>query len=446
MSIKRIFLLILLFSVALILFFKFINKHDHSVKTPKDYPQEIIQKSPESCGRLPLKDEIIIENVWQIFKTPKGIVRLLNAYLDTRTKESVVRINANGIKLEKGHSVYCQLFYDDNNPPEVVKVSEFIPMWNQSISIYSYKNRPFFINCPLKVDKGRVRIPQSVSLTLDACAAAHNNLNVINNQPEDGKPKEFGVCTLDLSYDDQTFGARYTEWLHLLKILGAHKIHLYNNIADPDFVSVLKLFEEKGTIEMKDFSSPTDVHDDNMNDLLELNMLNDCFYRVKNLYNFVVILDYKEAIIPVKPTDRTWHDLMKNIDQSVIVDLYSSSNVYFKETEQIADISGYHHMLHRIERADNFVNPRSHVRSFIVPENILLLTSQSTFTCLAEPCTDFLIPGEISRNYNYMSHEVEAMAVTVTDTTIWKYKDELIELFKGTLRDLNLLNDPDELK
>jgi hypothetical protein len=173
------------------------------------------------------------------------------------------------------------------------------------------------IVCPLEKDG---KIPQSVSLATSRCGKAHNNLNIINNQPTNGTKNEFGVCSKQLHFKDRKFGVRFIEWVHLLRILGAHQIHLYKEIVHKDVEKVVDYLHEKNLIEIDAFLAPSDLKSTTFHTVerrtLEMNLLHDCLYRVKNLYKYIIVIDTDEIIMPTMESHRNWHDLMNHVKES----------------------------------------------------------------------------------------------------------------------------------
>lgn len=438
----RLFLVLVLASTIVIFCVLSINH-----KVVHEEPLEFLgtSKNITTCGSFPSPDEISRDNVWQVLKIGKDSVRFLNAYLDTRKGRKLVRINANGIQLDK-IKIYCQFFYDDFNPPDIVESSGFIPMWNQSEK--QHFTRPYMITCPLGKVKNRTGVPRSVSLAAHACDYAKNNLNIINNQPIDGKKKEFGVCsyqvilTIEQAFVDENFLIRYMEWMHLLNILGADKIYMYKNELEPDIHRIMNFYEVKEIIEMWQFSTPIGSSPDEFpNDLLEMNMINDCFYRIMNLYEHILILSYVEAVIPVKKSEITWHDLLQNnVNVTDKHDLYSSQSVYYRDLGAPSpDIPRVHHMLHHIQRGKSLTSSATHLKSIINPNNVIMVSDHSSFLCFDGPCYVHHFPANISQNSYYrVPEEGLEYEDTVKDETIWKYKAELIKRMKDTLDELHI--------
>jgi hypothetical protein len=83
----------------------------------------------ETCGRFPTEQHITIDNViWQVAEHPRGLVKILNAYLDLRQQKSVVRINVNSIALNNSDIFHCQFWDENGNQLSVVRSTEILQM------------------------------------------------------------------------------------------------------------------------------------------------------------------------------------------------------------------------------------------------------------------------------------------------------------------------------
>jgi hypothetical protein len=87
------------------------------------------------CGKLPEAEKILRDNThWQILKTPKRIVKLFNAYLDSRPEKSVVRMTLLTTKLDiTEEPIYCQLWFQGRSYPTVVKATELFLAGQESM-------------------------------------------------------------------------------------------------------------------------------------------------------------------------------------------------------------------------------------------------------------------------------------------------------------------------
>lgn len=118
-------------------------------------------------------------------------------------------------------------------------------------------------------------------------------------------------------------GARIVEWVHMLRILGVvKKVH-------SDLAKVLNNLKAKDLIEWKSYKDPSGFDDSNdhnlQNRILRMVPINDCFYKTRNSYEFIVLLDLNEIIMPLMEEDRNWQDILTRSDSVGVV----STNVNF---------------------------------------------------------------------------------------------------------------------
>lgn len=123
---KTLLKLVLLISLGVILLIL-------KISLSQKEAQEDVAEAVMSCGRFPKEEHIRIDNVtWQVFETPIGLIKLLNAYLDTRQKQSFVRVNTNFVPSNQSVlTIFCQFWFDENLPPFVVQASEILIMWRK---------------------------------------------------------------------------------------------------------------------------------------------------------------------------------------------------------------------------------------------------------------------------------------------------------------------------
>lgn len=131
-TIKQISQKILKFLVVCIVFM-LILLYDVS----RQFRNSVKNQSSSGCGRYPTNRDIHFNNItWQVFEIPKGPIYLLNAYLDERRNETIVRVNLIGPKIDnKEDKIYCHFWYNHSDEGYVVPAHEFIHLGKKGIQI-----------------------------------------------------------------------------------------------------------------------------------------------------------------------------------------------------------------------------------------------------------------------------------------------------------------------
>jgi hypothetical protein len=123
---EKLLILLIFFGIAMIFSFNFETKK-------LSFVSKFMAKEKEKCGQLPQKENIIVDNIiWQVFQIPKGIYKLMNAYLDTREHVMVVRVAMMGDTLNiKTDAIFCQFWFEEltETQPSVVRATHFFMMW-----------------------------------------------------------------------------------------------------------------------------------------------------------------------------------------------------------------------------------------------------------------------------------------------------------------------------
>lgn len=300
---------------------------------------------------------------------------------------------------------------------------------------------PYLISCPYSEST-----PSSVSLVEHPCDEAENNLEIINPQPENGVKKRFGVCSKQVTYEKREFTIKFIEWVHLLRLLGAEKVHISFEYLHPDFFDVADYLKDEGFIEYYPFYDPSGLWDSRRDSwqtcMLEVNILTDCFYRNKNLYDFIVVIDVDEVIIPVNETDMTWEDMVTRVNASVYIDAYVTQNVGFPSVKvpPHSEVPEYMYMLQHTLRTQNFTPPGFSVKSFFGTERVLTVHNHMPHHCLQDHlgCQYLDFPYSVGQNSHFRvidGYFHEDMTTLVYDNKTWKFKDPLIKAVQKTLRE-----------
>jgi hypothetical protein len=404
---------------------------------------------------------------------------LYNAYYDNRSKAGPmanVRI-LSMIDRVQPPQVTCLLWYPQLSQP-VITSATYTYIWYGKWG--NYKDgilQPYLINCRvprLQTSSGRLQAPSSVSLALDRCAKLTNNLRVINGQPNGGKG-DFAVCVKGLDFLHQDLSVRLVEWLELLRLLGAQKVFLYQLEAHPNITKVLQHYATQGFVELTKLTLPGDqpnlpgfrhlylknrITAKRQNELIPYN---DCLYRNLNTFRYVTLLDIDEVIMP--RGHNTWHELMSEVEQLSLKEhnytraSYNVRNVYFlddlvgldkstaKQHEQHREpgIPPYMHMLNHVYRSRNYTKPGQYVKCFHNTERVLSLHNHFPLNCFGY-CTTYSVGTDQAQLQHYRKDCVGPLrnacnsdfrAHTVRDTTIWRYKEPLIDRVTSVLKRLH---------
>ncbi|XP_022657968.1 uncharacterized protein LOC111248999 [Varroa destructor] len=443
---------------------------------PYAYWDPKIPKPPitsKSCVKYPPLYDLQFNNLyWQKLNTNNGSFFIYGAYLDIRQrvgKVPLVRILAM-IDRIKPTTKYCLLWYDNATMP-VVSLASYTYAWYSRWG--NYKDgllQPFIVSCPAPFQKGRGLYPSSVSLVERQCTPPTNNVRVIHNAPE--IKQDFAVCVKGLDFLKDDLSVRLVEWIELLNILGAKKIFFYELEVHPNISKVLQHYVGKGIVDNTPLTLPGDMPNlpalrhqflkqrTNHKRQNELIPYNDCLYRNLYSYDFIALLDIDEVIMPIN--HEGWADLMREAIQPQALKehnytraSYNFRNVYFmddmlkgeemKHEVHEVGIPPYMHMLQHVYRAKNFTKPGAYVKCFHDTQRVVSLHNHFPLNCFGS-CTTYSVPPEIAQMQHYRkdcvgplqkSCESEFKSSTIRDTTIWRYKDELITRVTATLQKLD---------
>lgn len=423
-----------------------------------------------SCSNLkyPSIYDIEFNNVyWQTMQTSNGTFQLFGAYYDRRKLSRIgpaVRIVGMIDRIEPIVKTHCQLWYDGQREPVIVETLEYKYIWypkwgNYKQGIY----QPYVIACKVPQSHWSKGPPASVSMVEKSCDTPSNNLRVIYNKPE--RKKDFAVCVKGLDFLHEDLSVRLVEWIELISLLGADKIFFYQLQVHPNVTKILDHYQRLGMVHVTPLTLPGGqpnvpafqhmylTKKTNHKRQNELIPYNDCLYKHMYEYEYIALLDVDEVIMPVK--DPTWQDLMKRVMEKALKirnetrASYNVRNVYFLDDLLhshgfFKDIPKYMHMLQHVYRSQNFTKPNQYIKCFHNPERVVTLHNHFPLACLGAGCTSYPIQTEDAQLQHYRADCVKSLKKTciqyrensVLDTTIWRYKDQLVERVTRTLEAL----------
>ena len=386
---------------------------------------------------------------WQVLETMNGTFEMLNAYYDDRNYlkgrgQPIIRIIAFQKRNITEANLFCLIWFDEISDPIIREVDEFRPLWFGDIKTETTEIISILITCPNPLaDKGFV--PSSVSVVANRSDVPSNSLKVIRSIPENGQKKTVAVCGMLLSYEDN-LSSKLIEWIEILLILGADRIVFSVITIHPDMMKVLKFYEKTGKIKLELMSFPKVQSSKLHNQMIAIN---DCFYKNMNDFEFVTTLDIDEFIVPSRFEDRTWQDLLKRVTHSKEFHSYEVKNVFFNldnnhRGEVQPDVPRKFSFLQHVYRAVEFSLWGENTKSFMRTEDVIVIHNHRALQCSTE-CNHFVIVPEDARLQHYRrgcgggySPEKcnEFRSNTTRDTTLWRYKDDIIRNVQNTKKNL----------
>lgn len=244
---------------------------------------------------------------------------------------------------------------------------------------------------------------------------------------------------------------RFIEWIEILSLLGAEKIFIYVLHAHANILKVLQFYEMQGKVKIEKMTRLEGLYVTHgiqqfHNDMISFN---DCLYKHYNEFFYLLPLDIDEIILPVKPEEKLWTDVISRLwkDGS---DGYAARNAYFLLDNNHAleiqkEVPSNLMLLQHVYRSKDHLPYTQGPKSFQDTEKTLVMHNHRPMHCIGKArCDVFYIPVEDAQLQHYRQRcesfsakECENFEQnTVEDKTLWKYKDEIIANVNKTLEGL----------
>ena len=353
---------------------------------------------------------------WQQLDWSEGSFFLWRAFYDDRPsfKKIYIRIPAM-TKMKSSPALYCHIFYttytkdtiDGTHMKSYTVKAKILYTWIWGTQPDNHI-QPILISCP--VDS---TLPIKVSLSFDSSFLDQNLLHVIHgHEKREGKKslqnvskggsgmknKKFAVCIKWLDFYDHDVSLRIIEWIEMIKILGGghvfmSQLHVHKNIS-----KVLDYYISTGFITVTNFTLPGNQPNEpkeqyeylyNRKNLYTkmaneaMPLYNSLYQAILKRYQYAVIFDIDEILIPVKHYD--WHDLLAEIESrenSQKVDDFAVSRTNFLDqyTDQneklVRNIPPYLHMMRHIHSEVKSITPP---KSFTKLDRVVSISFQWNF-------------------------------------------------------------------
>lgn len=429
---------------------------------PKEYfiGGDLPRSINSTCARFPKYTTIDYNNYyWQMASTSNGTFYLYGAYLDDR-KPTRITVRLLGVVDRKQPTVitYCQLWYKNKRDPVIIKSERYRYIWLELWGTEG-KNQPYFVDCVLPPTANK-QTPFAVSLVEKPCENATNTLRIVNNKPT--VKKRFAVCVKGLDYLHDDISIRLVEWLEINRALGVDKVYFYYFTIHPNITKTLEYYRKWNFVEFTPLTLPGGYP--NLPQLrhlvlsktitqrrqMEVIPYNDCFYKHIYEYDYIVLLDIDEIIMP---KEGDWHDLintLENDEKLKIASGFYTRNIYFldkflSQSVTFPGIPKYLHIMNHVYRTQEFTPPKHFVKTFHKTSEIVTLHNHLPLQCVTWMCRLREIDPNLAQLQHYRAECARGLKVdscdklkkkTVMDTGVWRFKDEVIERVVKVLKDL----------
>jgi hypothetical protein len=410
---------------------------------------------------------------WQVFRTRERIFYLFGAYYDVRQRPYVRVLGMTDTNIDKRVGkvrAYCQIWFADYEETCIVGIEEYLKVYQGWWGKRDGFQYPYLLTCPVPKEH-RQRIAIFVSLVERECDIATNNFRVIFDKPTNAVEKKgrLAVCVRMMDFYRSDESARIVEWIELMGILGAEKIYFYNLHLHENITKVLEYYERKGRVEVTPFTFPeTQIYEPASFQHLAVRQvallptynldeqvsLNDCFYKNMYKYEYITTLDTDEVIAPKKVY--RWADLLseasaKASKKNRTPAFYVAKNVLFNSAcqnppKRHEDIPPYMPILQNVigHTAGIARNPKV----FFDTDRVTAIHNHRAQRCFTGKCSKYEFDVDDALLYHYRKEEYadrvrpcdEIKRSMMTDTTIWKYKETLINRTLTVLYDLGFFS------
>ena len=256
------------------------------------------------------KPEMLFDH-WQVYrKNGLPMISAWGAFLDSRPElgNGVVRIFAVS-ESHKDKTVFCRVWShkSDTQATYLVITEAQARITGRGYRRSKVQYYEYLYTC--LVPKPGLS-PHAVSLAFERCENSTINLPVIMLEKPEKYPHQYGVC-VPVAYNSID-PARIIEWVELNRILGVTEINIYNSNLMSDTLAVLKYFENEGIVKIHNAPPPILSWDYWPRKLAVIAGLNDCMYRNMFRYNYTIVIDFDEVIVPHKHL--TYHEMFANVN------------------------------------------------------------------------------------------------------------------------------------
>ncbi|KAK7084718.1 hypothetical protein SK128_023624 [Halocaridina rubra] len=392
--------------------------------------------------------------IWQEAEIGRQTFLVYGAYYDDRDKEEgpFVRVLVM-VESTWPPTPTCHMWYKNEVVPTATKaVNVEYLHWQERLE---NEWLPYIVTC--KVRSHRKDIPQVVSLVNHACGTSTNALKIHQEYSE--PKKSLAVCHKFVYNPARDFSIRLVEWIEALRAWGVDHLTIYEAASHPNVKKVLTYYQTLGFLSLLPWTSPGSepqspylyriLYDTQRYVLFtdENVPYTDCLLRHIGTHQYIGVWDVDEFILP--STEASLPKMMKKVrakasEQGLTPTSYlARCTYYFDDLQEEPDgkLPEYFHMLRHIKRTVKFTPPRVFTKA--IHDTSYALGLHAHFALLN-------LKGEVSRDHElyhmypaseaqlaHYRHQCQGEDQTecktlfrphvVRDTTMWKYKHQIVQ-------------------
>ncbi|XP_061177328.1 beta-1,4-galactosyltransferase galt-1-like [Saccostrea echinata] len=261
----------------------------------------------------PLSDDCFIspKNMEYKFQTVlPNVLYIYSAYLDERTSQAYVRVMAILARKKKDKVEVTCHFGDEEGANISAVVYEMCENHNKMMGGYILS---FPVDRGLKPCHVIIKAKESGSDEVRTVS-----VNVTKISPNSTQ-YSYGVCIPPLF--GEVDKGRLVEFIELNQLLGAQHFIFYDfHISKNETRKLLQYYRERGLVTVIPWVIPGEIKESSLWYHGQLLAHNDCMFRAMSLFNFMVLQDIDEYVVP-HTSHKLWSEALSDLFQDRVVGL-----------------------------------------------------------------------------------------------------------------------------
>lgn len=346
------------------------------------------------CDSVQLKPPQLVNNRWQLTMDPSDSnnnLVTMGAYLDDRFHTDITKHSIMILVLTSDYAQYmqqvipgsrvnlhCYAWYKNVSGPMYLNQVKMIKLDKWVFKVNGERRYQFSVTCASNTGINvQNKKPAYVSLTFHPCVIQHKI--EIHHAIRQNYTGINGVCVPPLygKWDDRETAA-LIEWIEILTMFGVKEINLYNVTLNSDdtLKKILSYYSLKGVVKLYQFPPPVDNYPLNSTyDVTQMAVratVNDCLLRNIYSYEYALIIDKDEVIVPYLSTQYSdlFNHLLYNLPNADIstgfmfrsldfyLDFQQANSSHVPDEDNILITSKYTEYTKASNRFKAVINPR----------------------------------------------------------------------------------------